>query len=141
MSNPIGFVERITAIGGAAIFALVIFGVASLLHRAISNNDDRKRIQGRPVRWWVTGLYFIGAVVGAILADNQRYYLHEVVGGTGGFGILAGLVIGNFHGWINLLRSPDIRGPSDLDDAEPLEESSCLPQRKDENPYLMPNER
>ena len=39
------------------------------------------------------------------MADNQRYYLHEVVGGMGGFGLLAGLAVGNIHGFIDLWRS------------------------------------
>ena len=43
------------------------------------------------------------------MADNQRYYLHEVVGGMGGFGLLAGLCVGNIHGFIDLWRSRNNR--------------------------------
>jgi hypothetical protein len=130
--------ERFSAIGGAAIFAFVIFGVATLLHNAISKNDDRKRIQGRPVRWWATGLYLVGAIAGAILADNKQYYMHEVVGGFGGFGILAGLLIGNVHGGINLLLSPDPDCGPDGGTSTPPTGMSVPPIHDDGNPYAPP---
>lgn len=94
--------DRVNAVGGAGLAALVMFGIATLLHLAISKHDARKRVQGQPIRWWVTSMFLIGAFYGAWLADNKRYYIHEVVGGMGGFGLLAGLIVGNIHGAINL---------------------------------------
>ena len=135
---PVTIAERFAAFGGAAIFACVIFGVATLLHHAISRNDDRKRIQGRPIRWWVTGLYLVGAIAGAILADNEQYYMHEVVGGLGGFGILAGLLVGNAHGGINLLLSTKLERRLDSD-TRPLSAEMEPHRGYDEgNPYAPP---
>ncbi|EMB14244.1 hypothetical protein [Rhodopirellula europaea] len=139
-NTPVTIAERFAAIGGAAIFAFVIFGVATLLHHAISRNDDRKRTQGRPIRWWVTGLYLVGAIAGVMLADNKQYYMHEVVGGLGGFGILAGLLIGNVHGGINLVLTPDPdrnRGPDG--DTNPFSPRVLIPRNHDDgNPYAPP---
>jgi hypothetical protein len=99
---PVTIVDRIGAIGGASMMACFIFGIGFFLHRAISKGSPTKRIQGRPIVWWVTALMFLGSCYGAWMADNQRYYLHEVVGGMGGFGLLAGLCVGNIHGFIDL---------------------------------------
>ena len=102
---PVLIADRIGAIGNAAMMACFIFSIGFFLHRAISKDSPRKRIQGRPIVWWVTALMFLGSCYGAWMADNQRYYLHEVVGGMGGFGLLAGLAVGNIHGFIDLWRS------------------------------------
>jgi len=136
---PVTIAERFSAIGGAAIFAFVIFGAATLLHHAISKDDDRKRIQGRPIRWWVTGLYLVGAIAGAILADNKQYYMHEVVGGLGGFGILAGLLVGNVHGGISLLSSPDLDPEGGGDGLSTGMSISRV--HDDGNPYAPPTHR
>jgi hypothetical protein len=106
---PVTIVDRIGAIGGASMMACFIFGIGFFLHRAISKDSPTKRIQGRPIVWWVTALMFLGSCYGAWMADNQRYYLHEVVGGMGGFGLLAGLCVGNIHGFIDLWRSRNNR--------------------------------
>lgn len=101
--NPtITVAERLGAIGLAAIMAGMVFGIALGLYAAISQKSPSKRIQGRPVVGWVTILTFAGSCFGVWLADNQQYYLHEVVGGMGGFGLLAGLLVGNLHGLLNL---------------------------------------
>jgi 4-amino-4-deoxy-L-arabinose transferase-like glycosyltransferase len=124
----------VNAICGAGVAALVLFGIATLLHFAIAKQDARKRIQGQPVRWWVSLMFLVGAVFGAFLADNKRYYLHEVVGGMGGFGLLVGLVAGNIHGALNLFRFRDEKnGPVVLphDSAETMAEQS-------QNPYAPP---
>ena len=102
---PVTIADRLSAIGGAAMMACIVFGVAYALHRAISKDSPGKRIQGRPIAGWVSLSFFLGSCFGAWMADNQRYYLHEVVGGMGGFGLLAGLLIGNIHGFFNLYRS------------------------------------
>ncbi len=47
---------------------------------------------------------FIGSCYGVYIADNIKYYLDEVVGGMGGFGILIGLAVGNVHGFVDLIR-------------------------------------
>lgn len=79
-------------------------------------------------------MFLVGAVFGAFLADNKRYYLHEVVGGMGGFGLLVGLVAGNIHGALNLFRLRDEKnGPVVLphDSAETIADQS-------QNPYAPP---
>jgi hypothetical protein len=65
------------------------------------------------------------------MADNHRYYLHEVVGGMGGFGILAGLLIGNIHGFINLYRARETPA-IELARTQPLNDPD------NENPYFPP---
>lgn len=102
---PVTIDDRITAIGGAAIMGCIVFAVGFAIHKAISRNSEIKRIQGRPIVWWVTILYFLGACLGAWMADNQRYILDEVVGGMGGFGLLAGLCVTNLSNGY-----PHIRG-------------------------------
>jgi carbon starvation protein CstA len=102
---PVTIGERLGAIGIAAMMACMVCGIACGLHSAISKNAPKKRIQGRPIAWWVTGLMFSGSSLGAWMADNQSYYLHEVVGGLGGFGLLIGLAIGNLHGFVDLYRA------------------------------------
>ena len=139
-NTPIAITERFAAIGGAAIMALLIFGIATLLHNAISKNDRRKRIQGRPIRWWVTALYAIGAVLGAMLADNKQYYMHEIVGGLGGFGILAGLLVGNVHGGIHLFLTPNSSDSSDKNSSVMTSETSMPLLHDSENPYSPPTE-
>ncbi|WP_413432612.1 hypothetical protein [Crateriforma spongiae] len=138
-NTPVTIAERFAALGGAAIFACLIFGVATLLHHAISKNDDRKRIQGRPIRWWVTGLYLVGAIVGALLADNEQYYMHEVVGGLGGFGILGGLLVGNVHGGINLLLLTKLDRGSDRDTRSLSTGLAPHHAHDDRNPYAPPH--
>ena len=137
-NTPVTIAERFAAFGGAAIFACVIFSVATLLHHAISRNDDRKRIQGRPIRWWVTGLYLVGAFTGALIADNEQYYMHEVVGGFGGFGILGGLLVGNVHGGINLLPSTKLDRGSDGDTRSLSAGMAPQHGHDDGNPYAPP---
>lgn len=97
--------DRIAAIGGAAIACCIVFCVGFAIQQAISARSPAHRIRGRPIVWWVTILIFLGSCLGAWMADSQRYYLREVVGGMGGFGLLAGLVVGNVHGWIDLRRA------------------------------------
>jgi len=78
---------------------------------------------------------FLGSCFGAWMADNQRYYLHEVVGGMGGFGLLAGLLIGNIHGFIDLYRSrvsPQQTPGNELTRTQPLDD------QVNENPYSPP---
>jgi len=102
---PVTIAERLGAISIAAMMACMVFGIAYGLHSAISKNSPNKRIQGRPIAWWVTFFMFSGSCIGAWIADNQSYYLHEVVGGLGGFGLLIGLAIGNIHGFVDLVRA------------------------------------
>ena len=102
---PVTIAERLGAISIAAMMACMIFGIAYGLHSAISKNSPNKRIQGRPIAWWVTFFMFSGSCIGAWIADNQSYYLYEVVGGLGGFGLLIGLAIGNIHGFVDLYRA------------------------------------
>lgn len=102
---PVTIADRIAAVGGAATMALIVFAIGFAIHKAISKKSPNKRIQGRPIVWWVTVLMFLGSCFGAWMADNQRYYLYEVVGGMGGFGLLAGLLIGNVHGFVDLYRA------------------------------------
>ena len=104
---PVTLSDRFNAVCGAGLMASVLFGIATLLHLAISKKDVRKRVQGQPIRWWVSSMFLIGAIYGSWLADNKRYYMHEVVGGMGGFGLLIGLVAGNIHGAIHLFRFRD----------------------------------
>ncbi len=127
--------DRLGAIGSAAIIALMVFGIASLLYYAISKNDCRKKIQGKPVRWWVTMMYMAGATLGACLADNQQYRMHEIVGGMGGFGLLAGLAIGNVHGAIDLFRQP--RTLTEPPEKRPSVEMDAR-LNKLQNPYTPP---
>ena len=101
---PVTLMDRFNAVCGAGLAASVIFGISTLLHLAISKHDARKRVQGQPIRWWAASLFLLGALFGAWLADNHRYYIHEVVGGMGGFGLLIGLVAGNIHGAFSLTR-------------------------------------
>ena len=133
MPNPtVTMIDRLSAISIAAMMASIIFAIGFALHKAITKDSPRKRIQGQPIIWWVTGMMFFGACYGAYIADNQSYYLHEVVGGMGGFGLLGGLAIGNVHGFVNLFRT---RKP-------PAESSDTLAPQKDErqidNPYAPP---
>lgn len=137
-NTPITLAERFTAFGVVAVLALTVFGIATILHTAISKNDRRKRIQGQPIRWWVTGLYAIGAISGTIIADNQHNYMHEVVGGLGGFGILAGLLIGNIHGGINLFVTPTSSDLSDSDSSVSPPETLVPPVHDNVNPYKPP---
>ncbi|MEM1228794.1 MAG: hypothetical protein AAGJ40_24175 [Planctomycetota bacterium] len=118
----------------------MIFGIATLLQLAIGKTDERKRIQGRPVRWWVTALFTIGAIAGALIADNSKYYLHEIVGGLGGFGILAGLLVGNVHGWINLMLAPDSATAQDDSSDSIQDEGLSRSQHEDGNPYSPPTQ-
>ena len=133
--NPLTIDDRMTAIGGAAMMSCIVFVVGFVIHKAISKRSDSKRIQGRPIVWWVTILYFSGACFGAWYADNKRYYLNEVVGGMGGFGLLIGLAIGNLHGFLDLRRARRV----------PLEESEIPSDAilhsqapNDNNPYAPP---
>ena len=139
-NNPVTFDERLSAIGGALVVALVIFGIATLLQYAIGKNDERKRIQGRPVRWWVTALFTIGAITGALIADNRQYYLHEIVGGLGGFGILGGLLIGNLHGGIKLMMKTDSTSVRDDNSALLREQPRPRGKPEDGNPYSPPSQ-
>ena len=102
---PVTIAERLGAISIAAMMACMVFGIAYGLHSAISKNSPNKRIQGRPIPLWVTVFTLLGSCLGAWIADNQSYYLHEVVGGLGGFGLLIGLAIGNIHGFVDLYRA------------------------------------
>jgi carbon starvation protein CstA len=132
---PVTIGERLVAISIAAMFACIVYGIAFGLHSAISKDSPSKRIQGRPIAWWVTGLMFLGSCVGAWMADNQSYYLHEVVGGMGGFGLLTGLVIGNVHGFVDLLRARATRSFAPTDH---LDSGSFSTDRDNENPYAPP---
>ncbi|MEM1226295.1 MAG: hypothetical protein AAGJ40_11395 [Planctomycetota bacterium] len=134
--TPLTIDDRLSVIGGALAMATLIFGIATLLHQAISKNDERKRIQGGPIRWWVTGLYSIGAAAGALLADNRQYYMHEIVGGLGGFGILIGLLVGHIHGGIRLLLTRDHEFAPE-DDGESLAVGSRVRAER-KNPYAPP---
>ncbi|MEM1228799.1 MAG: hypothetical protein AAGJ40_24200 [Planctomycetota bacterium] len=140
MNDPVTFAERISAIGGVLVVALAIFGIATLLQHAIGKTDERKRIQGRPVRWWVTALFTIGATTGALIADNSQYYLHEIVGGLGGFGILAGLLFGNVHGGISLMLAPDSPTSKDAESDSIQHEGLSRAQHEDGNPYSPPTQ-
>ena len=80
-------------------------------------------------------MFLIGAFFGAWLADNERYHIHEVVGGMGGFGILAGLIAGNIHGAINLSR---FRGASTGTSLPLLVVSNVLTAHQSQNPYDPP---
>jgi hypothetical protein len=133
MPNPaVTMIDRISAIFIAAIMASMIFAIAFALHKAITKDSPRKRIQGQPIIWWVTGMMFFGACYGAYLADNQSYYLHEVVGGMGGFGLLAGLAIGNVHGFVNLFRTRKLTAERP-DLMAPQSDQNC-----NKNPYAPP---
>ncbi len=103
--SPVTMADRVAAISSSAMMTLIVFAIGFAIHKAISRTSESKRIQGRPVICWVTILMFLGSCLGAWMADNQRYYLHEVVGGMGGFGLLAGLLIGNVHGFVDLYRA------------------------------------
>ena len=132
---PVTIAEKIGAISIAAVLACMVFGIAYGLHSAISKNSSIKRIQGRPIAWWVTFLMFSGSCLGAWIADNQSYYLHEVVGGLGGFGLLIGLAIGNIHGFVDLYRART----SHTNSSEGLVDSSTLStDLHDMNPYAPP---
>jgi len=137
-NNPVTFDERLSAIGGVLVVAFVIFCIATLLQYAIGKTDQRKRIQGRPVRWWVTALFTIGGITGALIADNRQYYLNEIVGGLGGFGILGGLLAGNVHGGINLMLTPDSTTARHEDASVLREQSQPRVKREDGNPYSPP---
>lgn len=71
------------------------------------------------------------------MADNQRYILDEVVGGMGGFGLLAGLAIGNIHGFLEVYRKR--RSPMEVTalSSAPI---SCPQASSDENPYAPSKE-
>jgi len=134
---PVTLAERLGAIGISALMACMVFGVAYGLHSAISKNSPNKHIQGRPIAWWVTFFMFMGSCLVAWIADNQSYYLHEVVGGMGGFGLLIGLAIGNVNGLLNLYRARQIQ-------TETLEIcSDAIPHTQapnDKNPYAPPRQ-
>ena len=132
---PVTIAERIGAISIAAMMACMVFGIAYGLHSAISKNSPNKRIQGRPIPWWVTSFMFSGSCLGAWIADNQSYYLHEVVGGLGGFGLLIGLAIGNIHGFVDLYRARTTKRNSSVC----LADSRSLPtDLLESNPYAPP---
>jgi carbon starvation protein CstA len=136
--SPVTIDDRMTAIGGAAMMACIVFAVGFAIYKAISKSSESKRIQGRPIVWWVTILYFLGACLGAWMADNQKYYLNEVVGGMGGFGLLAGLAIGNVHGFLDLHRTQRIQAKLMVD---PTDQGSSNSQASsDKNPYAPPRQ-
>ena len=132
---PLTTADRVGAMGSAAMMACVVLGVAYALHRAISKDSPSKRVFGRPIVWWVSLLMFLGSCFGAWMADNQRYYLHEVVGGMGGFGLLIGLLIGYIHGFIDLYRA---RSSPQQTPAIELTRYPTLDDQDPENPYAPP---
>lgn len=83
---PVTIDDRYTTICNAAMTKSIVFPNGFDSRKTISKNSELKRIQGHSIAWW------------AWMADNQRNHLNEVVGGVGGFGLLAGLAIGNIHG-------------------------------------------
>lgn len=133
--TPLTIADRIAAIGGAAIVCSIVLCVGFAIHQAIAARSPAKRIHGRPIVWWVTFLMFLGSCLGAWIADNQRYHLREVVGGMGGFGLLAGLVVGNAHGWISLNRAKNTAASQASD---PLSETSITAKPYAGNPYVPP---
>ena len=135
--NPLMIHDRMTALGGAAMMACIVFVVGYAIHKAISKGSDSKRIQGGPIVWWVTVLYFSGACLGAWCADNKRYYLNEVVGGMGGFGLLVGLAIGNIHGILDLRRAR--RVPFEASEI-PTDAIPHTQAPNDNNPYAPPRQ-
>lgn len=132
---PVTLADRINAVGVAAMMAFLVFAIGFVIHKAISKDSPNKRIQGRPIVWWVTILMFSGSCYGAWIADNQRYYLHEVVGGMGGFGLIGGLLIGNAHGFLDLYRERISK--SKASDAS-LHQSLPSDEIRTENPYIPP---
>jgi hypothetical protein len=138
MPPAVTLADRMMWISGSLIFALVVFSIATVIHSAISRKDARKRIQGQPIRWWVSAMYFMGACYGAWVADNQRYYINEVVGGMGGMGLLVGLFAGNVHGSIRL-RCARKALPEAGNDALLVKGRTSVTDR--ENPYVPPRAR
>jgi hypothetical protein len=138
MQLIISLADRMMWVGGSLIFALMVFATATVIHFAISRNDPRKRIQGQPIRWWVSVMCFIGACYGAWFADNQRYYINEVVGGMSGMGLLVGLVAGNVHGAIRLMRVPRTQ-PESVVSGHVSPATMNVTDR--ENPYAPPRGR
>lgn len=138
MQPIISLADRMMWVGGSLIFALIVFVTATGIHFAISRNDEKKWIQGQPIRWWVSAMCFIGACYGAWFADNQRYYINEVVGGMSGMGLLVGLVAGNVHGAIRLMRVPRTQ-PKSVVNGPISPATMSLTGR--ENPYSPPRGR
>ena len=132
---PVSLDDRIAALGGSAIAAGIVFMVCFAFYAVISKGSDTKLIQGRPVVWWVPGLYFLGACFGVCLADNERYYLSEVVGGMGGFGLLTGLAVGNLHGFLNLRKAQLVQREKKETEVESSPYSAA---DNDPNPYRPP---
>ena len=135
MQPIISLADRMMWVGGSLLFALAVFAIATVIHFAISRNDARKRIQGQSIRWWVSAMCFVGACYGAWFADNQRYYINEVVGGMSGMGLLVGLFAGNVHGAVNFMRVRGTQADSAFGGPISPEQTSLIDRG---NPYAPP---
>jgi hypothetical protein len=119
--SPITWLDRISMIAASGFVAALIYGIAFLIWKANSrkaNSTPRERrdsaasppfdrsvermIQGKPTPMSAAVCYWFGATFGAYYAVSGRDYLHEVSGGFGGFGLIAGLIIGNVIGLFQL---------------------------------------
>ncbi len=124
--------ERLAALRAAAVIALVGFAFAKGFLYFRSRGNRAKHTRGGPICWWMPLGYFVGFAWGVWIADNKSYYLGEVTGGLGGFGLLIGLAIGWIHGSLNLnhnQRSELVGGALE----QPL-----VKQTEDGNPYRSP---
>ena len=88
------------------LFTVGIYYLGRWLSRTLNRKSPPGQERGRLVTLWVTVLYGLGAVVGALIGFGDRQAMGESGGGLSGLGLIAGVLLGNVHAAVAVRSEP-----------------------------------
>lgn len=107
--------------------ALMVWGIGRAFHSAICGSNERRRIHGQFIPEWIAGATVTFGSVALCIHGPVPNVPVPPSAACSTFGILAGLVLGNVHGWIRLATHT----PNALDELASV-------ARETGNPYQPP---
>jgi hypothetical protein len=123
--------ERLSAFAATlAIGAILLLSTAAIVSSKHRLNFT-KRTCGLIVCAWVAGSFVVGGTYGAFFGGDKRYLMT-----FGGYGLIVGPIIGNFHASLLENRMSLHAKPADPETIE----SSVLESSATENPYEPPRQ-
>lgn len=124
--------DRLSAFAGTQAVGVLLFLATAATVASKHRLNPSKRAYGLTVCAWVAGCFIIGGTCGAFFGGDKRYLMT-----FGGFGLIVGPILGNFHATIMEKRMGLFAKPSA--DAETIE-SSEMESSANDNPYEPPRQ-
>lgn len=123
--------DRLSAFAGTLSIGLILLLVTAAMVASKHRLNPSKRACGLTVCAWVAGCFILGGTFGAFFGGDKRYLMT-----FGGFGLIVGPILGNFHASILEKQMGLFAKTADLETIE----SYVLEPSAHDNPYEPPRQ-